>query len=386
VAVGMCVLTGCPGADAGVGAATTATPTTGTTGAAESSTGVDTLADGSGDGTTAAPTAEVSCGEMPLAAVGADYDHGFEVDPSAGSWTWSVEGLPEGLMFSALSGTISGAPTEEGSFELLVSVEGTGGVGESVCTLEVAPALSADLSGLARPCLGPGDVLADVVVGGDGSALTCSTPMTSGAGTRPDTVEVDAETCAIEGEPTAEEYGTWVWITEVEQSGARTFVPFCISQDTPAEGAFEVTMTFGDDTDALLEPLVGSFNPEDPLAFGGMGDPAFTVIGGCGTSACYYGYAFAVGASPFGGECGQDNCFGLSPSQLVTDGSGPIGFSHELFAYGPIAPDAFHDRPFVLPWNLTYCIADNADDCDGNEAVQTNAGARAHVSLLMLPE
>jgi hypothetical protein len=380
----MCALTACPSGDAGVGAATTATAgMTGSTGGDESSTGFDTIADGSGGGTTAAPPVEVLCGELPLAAVGADYEHAFAVDPD-GSWNWSVDGLPAGLNLSPISGSLSGAPEEEGSFELTVAVEGSQGMGEASCMLEVGPALSSDLSVLARPCVGPEDSLEDLLIGGDGSPVTCSTPTGTGDGTRPEAVTVNEESCAIEGEPTEDEYGTWVWMTEVEQSGARIYVPFCITQDTPPAGSFDVSMTFDGDTEALLEPVVGTFAVGEPLAFGGQGDPAFTVLGGCGPSSCFYAFNFVVGPSPFGGDCGQENCFGLAPSSIVDDMDGnPVGFRHEMFALGPEAPDTFADRAFVLPWNLTYCIGATDADC---EDVQANAGARVHVSLLMTPE
>ena len=230
-------------------------------------------------------------------------------------------------------------------------------------------------------------VLPMLIAGGDGSPVTCDTPMSSGSGTRPDAVTVDPGSCAIEGEPTEDEFGTWVWITEVEQSGARAYVPFCITQDTPAAGSFDVSMRVGDDSDALLAPLLGTFAPGEPLAVGPEDDdPWFEVVGGCGDAACYYGWVFQLGASPFGGDCGQDSCLGLSPSQLLSDDDGPIGFAHGLHAHGPPVDAGFEGRPFVLPWNLTYCIADNDTACDGSEAVLANAGARLHVSVLMLPE
>lgn len=386
--LGLWAVSGCPSGDAGVGLPTTATAgVMGSTGEPmATSTGFDTIADGTGGGTTAAPVVEVECGDMPASAVGAEYEHAFTVDPEAGSWNWTVEGLPGGMTVSPLSGTLSGAPSEEGTFELTVLVEGSMGTGEATCTLEVGPALTADLSVLSRPCVGPDDTLEDVLVGGDGSPITCENVAGSGNGngSTPDAVTVNAESCAIEGAPTEDEYGTWVWLTAVEQAGARVLVPFCITQDTPAADTFAISMQFGDDTDALLEPLIGTFNVGEPVAFGGKGDPAFEVIGGCGSSSCFYGFNYAVGSSPFGGECGQDNCFGLGPSSIVGDADdNPIGFSHTMFAYGPEVPDSFEGRPFVLPWNLTYCIGATDGDCDD---VLANAGGRVHVSLVMLPD
>jgi hypothetical protein len=386
--LGLCAATGCPSGDAGVGAPTSATAgMMGSTGEAmETSTGFDTIADGTGGGTTAAPIVEVVCGDLPASAVGAEYAHAFAVDPDEGSWNWTVDGLPAGVTVSPLSGTLSGTPTEEGTFELTVLVDGSMGMGEATCTLEVGPALTADLSVLARPCVGPADALNDVLVGGDGSPITCESVAGSGNGngSTPDAVTVNAESCAIEGSPTEDEYGTWVWLTAVEQAGARVLVPFCMTQDTPAPDTFDIAMQLGDDTEALLEPLTSTFAVGETVAFGGEGDPAFTVIGGCGPSSCYYGFNYAVGSSPFGGECGQDNCFGLGPTSIVNDADdNPIGFTHTMFAYGPEVPESFAGRPFVLPWNLTYCIGSSDGDCDD---VLANPGGRVHVSLLMLPE
>lgn len=386
--LGLWAVTGCPSADPGVGATTSATAgvMASTTDASGSSTGFDTLADGTGGGTTAAPMVEVLCGDLPPSAVGAEYEHAFAVEPEAGAWNWTVDGLPEGMTVSPLSGALSGAPQAEGSFALTVSVDGAMGQGEAVCTLEVGPALGADLSVLARPCVGPQDSLQDVLVGGDSSPITCESVagMGNGNGAAPDAVEVDPESCAIEGSPTENEFGTWVWLTAVEQAGARVLVPFCVTQDTQAAGAFDISMLFGDDTDALLEPLTGTFSVGEPVSFGGDGDPSFEVIGGCGDASCYYGFNYAVGASPFGGECGERNCFGLGPSSILSDADGdPIGFAHTMFAYGPEVPASFEGRPFVLPWNLTYCIGPSEGDCDD---VLANAGGRVHVSLLMTPE
>ncbi|MEM6292496.1 MAG: putative Ig domain-containing protein [Myxococcota bacterium] len=390
VVVAAGTLAGCPQGEegAGGGQVTTSPTSDGTsTGTAESSSStMDTLADATGGGTTAAPVVEIDCAQPPSGAVGADYAHAFALTPASSGASWTADGLPPGVTISPLSGTLSGAPEEAGTFEVTVAVDAADGIGEAVCSIEVAEAVGVDLSALARPCIGPEDALEDFVTGGDGSPLTCSTPSSNGAGARPEAVEVDARTCAITGEPTPDEYGTWVWITTVEQAGARTYVPYCVTQDTPPEGSFEITASLGDNPDALLEPFVGEFTPGEPVQFGGRADPHFEIVGGCG-GACFYGFSFFVGASPFGGDCGQENCFSLAPSSVLTDDDGnAIGLQHDMVAYGPEVAANFEGRPFVLPWELTYCIADNGDDCEGNDNILANAGAHAHVSVLMLPQ
>lgn len=380
---------GCPSGEAGPGATSaatvTASGTAGSTSGGDSSSGFDTIDAGTGDGTTAAPIVEVVCGEVPAAAAGADFQHSLVVTPADATWTWAIEGLPAGLVFSAISGEISGTPEAEGSFELAISVSGPEGEGETMCTLEVAESLRVDLGVLDGPCLGPADTLADVLVGGNGTPVTCETPAGSGNGARPDAVTVDPETCAIAGAATPEEFGTWVWITEVHQAGYRVHVPYCVTQDQPADGAFEVRVTASGDAEAALTPAVQSFEVGESLSYGTEGDPLFEILGGCGGGACFYGFNFSVGPSPFG-ECGESPCFSLAPSTLLRDADEvPIGFTHEMQALGGPVAEAFAGRPFVLPWDLTYCMADNDQDCDGSEAILANAGGRLHYSILVEP-
>ncbi len=386
VALGL--LGGCPAGEAGPSASSataTATATGGsTTSGGSGSTGFDTFDSASGDGSTAAPVVEVGCGEPAAAAVGAQFEHALEVSPAEGSWTWAVEGLPDGLTVSPLNGRISGTPLESGSFPFDVVVTGSGGQGEAQCELVVAEALQFDLGSLSPPCIGPQDDLASFVQGGDGSALRCSTPGGSGDGARPEAVEVGARSCAIEGEPTGAEYGTWVWITQVEQAGNFVPVPYCVTQPEPEPDAYEVRGRHGGQTEAALLPMVRTFDPRAPLDLGGDEDPFFEVEGPCGPGSCFFGYSFVVGPSPFG-DCETKPCFGVDPAVLLRDDDdNPIGFTHEMFARGP-APQAFADRPFVLSWDLTYCLADNDQDCSDGPSIIANGGGRLHFSWLLLP-
>lgn len=382
-------LIACPSAEEGVSTSASPPNDASTGGSSTGTSGSSTLVqEGTGGGTSGGETVDaevvVGCGDLPVAAVGANFEHAFDVEPS-GTWSWDIEGLPDGLTFSPISGAIEGAPTSEGTAEFVVSVSGSQGEGSTTCTLEIGAALAIDLSALDGPCLGPDDDLADFITGGNGTALSCDTPDGNGDGRRPADVSVGVDSCAIEGEPTVDEYGTWVWITHVEQAGATTFVPYCITQAEPADGSYVVTANVDGDPAAILSPGLGTFAAGDPISFGGNGDPHFEIVGACGGGACFYGFVFNVGPSPFG-ECEQPPCFSLDPNAILTDDDGvSVGMQHDMAARGPAVPRDFETRPFVLPWDLTYCLSAEQGDCQGAKSTQANAGARVHYSVLMTP-
>lgn len=358
-----------------------------TTQAADSTdteTGLDTHGSAEGTGTTAGSAHAVDCNDPPLAAVGAAYQHQLQATDFPDSVTWQVEGLPEGMVFSPVTGAVTGAPTEQGTFDIDVTATGSGLVAADVCTLEVAEAVSIDLSGLGAPCIGPDDDVLVYVQGGNGAPVTCHTPGGSGNGTLPNGVSVDEDTCAIVGDPD-DAYGTWVWITEVRQSGARAYVPYCVTELDHTLDAYGITADHSGGADNVLEPAVGTFTPGEPIAWGGEGDPAFLITGPCGENACYYGFAYTVSSSPFGG-CAEEPCYGLAPAALANDAGGaPIGFTHELFARGPAVAPAFESRPFVLGWNIDYCIAPESNTCSGIQNIKDNGNGRLRFGVVMLP-
>lgn len=364
------------------GTDTDATATGSTTG----STGVDTLDSAGGTGSTGSMMElSIDCADPPAGAVGADYSHTPEVAGAQGAVSWQVEGLPPGMTFDPLSGALGGAPQEDGSFEVSFVASTVTQMNEQTCTIEVGPGLSFDLSGLDGPCIEPGDDLLALASGGDGSPIACSTPGGTGNGVLPEGVSVDPRTCTIEGS-SDEMYGTWAWITRVEQAGAAVFVPYCYTIADQAPGAYAISGLHSGGTKDALQPAVRTFAPEQPLSFGGEPDPRFEVLGPCGPGSCYYGYAYFVSPSPFG-NCGENSCFGMGPTALLSDVDGdPIGFEHHLWALGEAPSEAWHDRAFVLSWRLHYCISSSASDCDGATNIQQNGDGQLRFSVIMQPQ
>jgi hypothetical protein len=180
----------------------------------------------------------------------------------------------------------------------------------------------------------------------------------------------------------ADGYGTWVWITEVIQSGYSAVVPYCMTQDVAPPGSYTITGDHSGMTDNVLDPAVFTFAPDTPIDFGGMGDPVFRIEGPCGMSSCYYGYLFSAGASPF-----QGADIALGPSGLLHDAmNAPIGFQHELSATAMSVDDFLVDRPWVLSLNFRYCISDVSTDCDDGTAIDANGNGQLRFGLIALPE
>jgi hypothetical protein len=362
------------------GDATTGMPTT-----TDASTTFDTLMTGGGSGDTAGLAADIDCADPPPAAVGAEYDHQLQlVDDHGVSWTWSVTGLPDGMALAPLTGRLTGAPTEEGSFDIEVSVTNPDGAGMGTCTIDVAAQLAVDFDALGAPCITPDVDLEDFITGGDGSPLRCTTSGGSGEGRIPDGITVDPDSCVAQG-TTDDTYGTWAWITQVEQSGLRMPVPFCWTIDEQAPGAYTIVGNHSGGMDNALEPAVRTFVPGDPIAFGGGGDPIFYVTQDTPLNPIHFHFSFNVAASPFG-DCGVADCYGLDPTDIVMNMAGErIGFSHELFALGGPLDDAFADRPWVFTVRTFYCIADNTVDCN-NDNYLANGNGELRFSAIFFPE
>lgn len=358
-------------------------PTTGgtTTGEASSeSTGSTGGADGTGDesSSTGAPMGSIECGEIPQGAVGAEFDHTPTILDAEGSFDWMMMGLPQGLAVNPLTGEISGTPAASGTFD--VDVIATGGTPEqtleATCTLEIAEGLEVNPSGLSGPCYGPGDDLSALLSGGDGSPVSCSTPGGEGNGAPPEGVSVDPRTCAITGEPD-DTFGIWTWITVVEQSGKKLFVPSCIAEEDAAPDTYGITASHGGGMFGVLEPGQGTFTPGEPITYGVDGDPRFEIRGPCTAGACFFGFTYRVGSSPF-----DDH--GLSPSSTLDDNGMPVGFYHGMNASGPAVDPEFADRPFVLNWDIDYCVADSSGPCSPAN-IQDNLNGFLRFGVIMRP-
>jgi hypothetical protein len=378
-------LAACSSDNAAPSASTTSTTstTTGDTDTDTDTTGSDTLDTDSGTGGTAAPALTIDCGTPPMGAVGADYDHSPTAMGAEGPVTWQAMGLPMGMTIDPLSGALGGAPTEEGSFDVTITGDTMTQMGEAMCTIEVGPGLAVDLSGIG-PCITDSDDLLALVTGGDGSPIVCDTPQGSGDGILPDGVSVDPDSCAIMGSST-ETYGTWVWMTRLTQAGHQIVVPYCYTVTQQEANAYTITATHSGGMGDHLTPMVGTFTPGQDISLGGNDDPLFEVRGPCGTNSCFYGFAFFVGGSQFG-DCGMSNCYGLDPAALIDTGNGPEGFSHNLYALGDPVDAGYEERPWVLSWELNYCISDVTMDCQGTDNIVANGNGVLRFGFIMYPE
>ena len=383
---------GC-GDDGGAPGATGPRPTPGTTGTGTGTTGpgsttMDSFGSAggsSGSSTGAPPVLDVDCNMPPLGAVGADYEHTFLASGGVGAPTFSASGLPPGLVLNPVTGEVTGKPAMEGTFDVEVTAQ-TGGanpaMGIATCSIEIAAGLGVDLSGLASPCLGPDDDLLAYLTGGTGAAVACSTPGGSGNASPPAGISVDPDTCAITGTLTDTRFGTFVWMTRVEQQGAVAWVPQCVTNATPEPGSYAISVDHEGQVDAPLVPGRGTFVPGQPIAYGqAAGDPLFRVLGGCATNACFYGYVYGIAASPFDADT-----LTLSPVNLLTDmNGGMIGMSHELSISGPAVPAAFEDRIWVLHLTFDYCLAPDGTTCMGAAAIQANGKGKLVYDVVMFP-
>jgi hypothetical protein len=359
---------------------------------------------------------QVDCNSPPTGAIDAEYNldgnHSITASGGDGFYMWAATGLPAGLLlnggnpnFVDAVGTLSGQPSESGTFEVDVTVtDGSGGEGTATCDVlinerfDVTPFPDAPH----LPCVVVGENLATDYVAagiGDGSPITCTLPERSrGNGEKPNGVEV--VDCAITGAPAgdhAERYGTWAWIVEAEQSGVVLHVPYCYTT-TPNPGTYDVKVYRGGDlvTDTAPIPGTGTFNATDPFGWGDDDptDPWFEIISedDCAPNACFYGFTWATNASsPF-----SFDSLDLNDDALVRDDQDrPIGFAHGLQISsepGPIDSD-YANRVWIQNVRATYCIADNeggpADNdgpCEGSSNIAANAGAIMQFAIIMTPE
>jgi hypothetical protein len=193
--------------------------------------------------TTGPPPVEVFCDAPPLGAVSANYAHTFSAMGGSGSYSWSATSLPPGVIINPVTGALTGAATTEGSYDVEVTASSGGNPpneATETCTIDIAAAVSVDLSTLGKPCIEAGDDVLQYVQGGNGAAITCTTPGSTGNGKVPAGITVDPATCQHAGAITETRYGTWVWMTRLEQSGAEAWVPYCQAQATQAAGAYTI--------------------------------------------------------------------------------------------------------------------------------------------------
>lgn len=389
------------GTDATTGATTDATPTTSVTASAtDGTTASATATDTDGTTTTSGPSPlTVDCGAPPAGAQGATYQH----QPTAGGgvpgYKWSATGLPPGLMIHPNTGQITGAPTTPGDFVAEITIEDVQGtMAMATCpSIPIADQLNVDYDGLfgGGACVvAGGKTILDYVSGGDGSPITCSVPAGVGDGTLPAGLAVDPNTCAITGSIAETRYGGWAWMVAAHQAGVTVYAPYCAVQPQQAPKAYDIVGSHSGKVDNELEPLVLKFAPGDPLLFDGDADPLFEVTKDVCGDACFFGFLYRVSQTPLGGgacKSDKDGCFGLCPlvadpnqpdgdttiqcSLLPKMGTPKIGFAHEMWAKGDVAPAQFQSRPFIAQWSIDYCLSSVQADCQGKDAILANGAS-----------
>lgn len=341
------------------------------------------------DSDTGADMLMVDCGDTPQAAVGAAFTHTVMAAGGDDNYTFELEdGAPQGLAIDPSSGEISGAPVDEGgAVEFNVTVtDGTGATGTAVCSLSVNPRLGVDLQVEAPGCLSGTQTLRDAIVDGtgDGTEIVCAHPGGRGNGRMPDGHSVGDQSCQIEGTFQDIRFGTWVVMMRGSQSGVDVWVPFCITNDDPGD-SYDVNVEHSGGENTLV-PFIGTFNPDASYALGMPGEPHFTAEDpdSCGTNSCNYGFNYSVTSTNFNDT--DLNALVTGDQLLRDDADDPIGMEHDIIRLqGSDIGEEFRERPWVMSLGFDYCIADNTDDCSG-AAIQDNAGARFHFSVLMFPD
>lgn len=334
------------------------------------------------------------CGMPPVAAVGAEYSHVLDASGGEGAYTF-VGTLPPGLIIDATTGEISGIPTtaESASFDITVT-DAADGTATTTCTVEVGPRISVALDLATRPyCIdgAAGNTLLEHVVAGtgDGTAITCDHTGTSGNGTLPDGISIDPMTCEVVGTVSETRVGTWAFAVRGTQSGAEVFLPYCVTQATPAAGTYPLAVDHTGMTDQLLVPWTNTFNPDATLSIGVPGDPLVTVTdnGDCPGGSCTFSFSFFINASPFDLEEPNGDSKQVVTGALKGDDGTNDNLTHgvSLSTNDPV-DDAFKNRPWVVNLDLDYCFSENAADCDTELNPDPEFNSFLEFSVIMVPD
>lgn len=368
----------------------------------------------------------VAPGDIPDGFVGIAYNFQAEGVGGRPPYTnWTDDGtLPPGLTVDPANGVVSGTPEVAGIYNVTLSATDAEGQRlTSECgVLEIRDPIQVDTDELLAVfpdgCVSYGTTLNQLIDDGvvipvkdaDGPP-TCSLVAGRGNGSRnfdgnsdtPDTfppgIAVNASTCELTGtiDPKLR-FGAYAWITTIEQSGTKAYLPYCAPQDVQAGTAYEVERQDGG-VDKTLAPghLVFDVEANSPptFSFGTMApDPIVTVTynQNCGGS-CFYAYVFA-----FNALSGDASVSAYPSSEFPAMGF--QGFTHAIRVTETDGADDnflrnFGNRAFVVNISFDYCMAQNEQDCGNNETdpaakrelIQTNGGnSNYEFGLIVLPK
>ncbi len=344
----------------------------------------------------------IDCATMPMAAVGAEYSFTPGVGGGSGQYdNWMATGLPPGLSMDPVTGEISGVPTDPPfpgnapiDYSVTISVfdQGEGLEFESVCgNLAVNPRLNSlglrltdyhclDFSATEQEMLGE-------LEGGDGTPITCSIntggaatcPLGDGDGRLAPGISFDEATCTHSGSVNTTRFGTWVWMVDIEQSGYKTTVPFCATNDVAT--FHDIVLTANGVIDDALQPGLYEYDPDQDLGFGNGSYHWDINSPDCPGPDCNnFGFRFDVTCSPFDVVAP----WGIS---LAPSAGGTLGLSHEMTASGPAPGDGFRARPFVASFEMSYCTSADGAVCSTADvaAFEQNAQTKYHFDVIGYP-
>ena len=235
-------------------------------------------------------------------------------------------------------------------------------------------------------CVGPGVSLTDllddgVLVGGDGSAITCEYVPGMGNGILPAGIEVDPQTCEVKGSVSiTEPYGRHVWITSVIQGDAVVYVPQCAAQDAQMVNAYSITKQ-SQGVVSTLKPGVAKMSG-GAVSYGtDTPDPRVEVTTVWEEPAFFWAYTFGYSSPEVDAMVSSSE-----NGDLVDEKEGLVGFYHGIhFGIDDIAP-ALLNRHWVFSIFIDYCIAPLQADCGTPELNKKNGdGSNYAFSVVVRP-
>lgn len=363
----------------------------------------------------------VEPGDIPDGFVG--YVYNFQPTAAGGRppyTNWTATNLPPGLTIDPANGLISGTPTETGVFTVtLTATDADGQELAGECgVLEIRDPIVVDTDSLlaAYPdgCISYGETLSGLIDKGivipvkDATVPpVCSLVAGRGNGSRnfdgnkdtpdsfPPGIAVSADTCELSGTVDSKlRFGIYAWITTIEQSGTKAYLPYCAPQDVQAGTAYPIARTDAG-TDKTLAPghIVFDVDAVNPPTFtfgNDTPDPQVRVeyTEDCAGS-CFYAYIFSYNALSAAASVSA------SPSAKFP-AMGFDGFTHAIRVTE--SDETFlrnyGGRAFVTNISYDYCMAQNDQDCGNNEAdpdakaalIRANGdGSNYEFGLIVLP-